>query len=179
MSQKPTTPPQLDEKPMEGVTIRYTLPEDAQAMRQWFEEPGILRWFPCWDPWEIDESVQRWISFSRYRASLTAEMDGKAVGICTLYLQPYRKLVHHCELGIIVSKEMRGKGLGDYLMRSLMKLAKEQFSIEWLSLQVYTDNPAIRLYQRLGFEEYGRQDCWIKELDGSYVGRIYMQRRVE
>lgn len=158
------------------VIIRYTKPEDATEMRKWFEEKKVLQWFPCLDAWEIDDSVQRWVSFYRYRCSLSAEINGKAVGICTLYLQPYRRLMHQCEFGIIVDRNHRGKGIGEKLLRSLMKMAKEKFQIEDLCLQVYYGNPAVRLYERLGFVEYGRQDHWIKEPNGDYIGRIFMQR---
>ena len=57
-----------------------------------------------------------------------------------------------------------------------MSLAKDTFKIEILHLQVYSENPAIRLYSRMGFEKFGEQTKWIKELDGSYTGRIFMER---
>jgi putative acetyltransferase len=57
-----------------------------------------------------------------------------------------------------------------------MALAKETFKIELLHLQVYAGNPATRLYSRLGFKEFGRQNEWIKELDGTYTARIFMER---
>ena len=44
-----------------------------------------------------------------------------------------------------------------------MHLAKDQFRIELLHLQVYSENPAIHLYERMGFKEFGRQIAWIKE----------------
>jgi len=57
-----------------------------------------------------------------------------------------------------------------------MHLAKDKFRIELLHLQVYAENPAVRLYQRLGFTEFGRQNQWIKEIDGTYTGRVFMER---
>lgn len=158
-----------------GLEIRYTEPGDAKYLRQWFNEKEILKWFPMAEEPEIEDSVQRWISFYRYKCSLTAVLNGIPVGLATLYLQPYRKLAHQCEFGIIVSKECRNKGIGAKLIQSLMHLAKEQFRIELLQLQVYTDNPAINLYKRFGFREFGRQSHWIKD-HGEYVGRIFMER---
>jgi putative acetyltransferase len=70
---------------------------------------------------------------------------------------------------------MRNKGIGSFLMRSMMRLAKEQFHLEPIHLQVYAENPAMRLYKRFGFREFGRQTHWIKEED-RYVGRIFMER---
>jgi ribosomal protein S18 acetylase RimI-like enzyme len=46
-------------------------------------------------------------------------------------------------------------------------------------LQVYQDNPAMRLYQRFGFKEFGMQKKWIKETRDNgeieYVGRVFME----
>ena len=109
---------------------------------------------------------------------IQAVKEGVPVGLTTLYLQPYRKLAHQCEFGIIIGPEHRGQGIGSLLLSSLMTLAKDTFKIELLHLQVYSENPAIRLYSRFGFKEFGRQDKWIKELDGSYTGRIFMERKL-
>jgi RimJ/RimL family protein N-acetyltransferase len=162
-------------KPIEGFDVRYTIPEDAEYLAQWFSEPGILRWFPMTEPPEIDDSVKRWISFSKYNCSITGLIDGVPCGIATLYLQPYRKLIHQCEFGIIVGTGYRGKGIGTHLMRNLMNLAKNYFKIEVLHLQVYAENPAIHLYYRFGFREFGRQTHWLKD-DGVYSGRVFMER---
>jgi putative acetyltransferase len=164
-----------DELP--GFDIRYTEMSDAKYLREWLDEKEILKWFPMADDPEIDDSVQRWIGFCRYRCSLTATVDGVPCGIATLYLQPYKKLAHQCEFGIIVANGFRGKGIGARLIKNLMHLGKQQFNIELLQLQVYTDNPAMNLYRRLGFREFGRQSHWIKD-NGQYRGRVFMERFV-
>lgn len=167
--------PGQDETPLE---IRYSDLADGKYLKQWLLEPSIARWFPVHDMPEIDDAVARWIGFSRYKCSLTAVKNGEPCGIATLYLQPYRKLAHQCEFGIIVSKEQRGKGIGTELIRNLIHLAKENFHIELLHLQVYIENPAINLYKRMGFVEFGRQTHWIKEVDGTYTGRVFMEKNL-
>lgn len=161
--------------PTADVDLRYTEPSDAKYLKQWLMEPGILRWFPMYDEVEIDHAVTHWIAFSKYKCSLTAVKNGVPCGLTSLYLQPYRKLAHQCELGIIVDGNCRGGGIGTLLLRNLMHLAKNNFNIELLHLQVYSENPAIRLYHRMGFREFGRQSHWIKD-DGVYVGRVFMER---
>lgn len=157
------------------IQIRYTEPDDGKYLREWLMEPGVSRWFPMHDQVEIDDAVARWISFSRYKCSLTAVIDGLPVGLTTLYLQPYKKLAHQCEFGIIVGGNNRAQGVGSQLLSALMQLAKENFRIELLHLTVYAENPAMRLYRRFGFREFGRQSHWIKD-DGVYVARVFMER---
>jgi len=158
-----------------NVELRYTIPEDAEPLRLWLEEPGILRGFPMQDPPEVEDSVKHWIGFSKYKSSLTATIDGKPVGLATLCLMPYRKLAHQCLVSIIVSKEVRNQGVGTLLMNNLIHLAKDYFGIEVLYLEVYEGNPAISLYRRFGFREVGFQKHFMKE-ESEYVGKIVMER---
>ncbi len=166
----------MSQKDDTSLEIRYSDLSEGRYLKQWLTEPSIGRWFPVCDAVEIDDAVHRWIGFSRYKCSLTAFKNGEPCGIATLYLQPYRKLAHQCEFGIIVGDGYRGQGVGSELLKNLMHLAKDQFRIELLHLQVYQDNPAMNLYTRLGFTEFGRQTRWIKELDGSYTGRVFMEK---
>jgi RimJ/RimL family protein N-acetyltransferase len=158
------------------IDIRYTDLSDGRYLKQWLLDPTIGRWFPVHDEAEIDDAVHRWVGFSRYKCSLTAVKNGEPCGLATLYLQPYRKLAHQCEFGIIVGKGYRGQGIGTSLLKNLIHLASDKFKIELLHLQVYSENPAIRLYERFGFKEFGRQNHWIKESDGSYTGRVFMEK---
>ncbi len=158
-----------------GIEIRYTELGDAKYLKEWLIDPSVRLWFPMMDEVEIEDAVMRWIAFYRYKCSLTVVKDGLPCGIATLYLQPYRKLAHQCEFGIIIGTGHRNMGIGSYLMSSTMHLAKEKFKIEILHLQVYAENPAINLYKRFGFKEFGRQNAWSKE-ENQYVGRVFMER---
>ena len=163
----------------EEVDIRYTQESDAAHIKQWLLEPGVLRWFPMYNDLEVEDAAVRWAGFSKFNCSLTAFDVASSVpcGIVTLYLQPYKKVAHHCEFGIIVAGGYRGQGVGSMLLKNAINLAKNKFNIELLSLQVYEENPAIRLYTRFGFKEYGRQTHWIKE-DKGYRARIFMEHHI-
>ncbi len=156
--------------------IRYTVPEDAIPLKEWFQETAILRWFPMQEPAELDDSVARWVGFHKWKCSLTGVIDGEPCGMATLWLQPYKKVSHQCQFGIVVDGKHRGKSIGSALLNNLMHLAKSKFRIELIHLEVYVGNPALSLYKRFGFKEFGRQEAWIKEDNGDYLGRIFMER---
>ena len=159
------------------LTFRFTQPEDGPYLAKWLEEPAILRWFPMCDLREIDDAVRVWMSYAKIQAGLTALWDGQVCGLANLYIQPFKKLAHTCLFAILVQKEYRSKGVGKWLMEELIQLARSKFHIEVLHLEVYESNPAKRLYERLGFQEYGRQERFIKE-DKGYLAKIFMQKEL-
>lgn len=162
-----------------NLSMRYTIVKDGNALTEWFHEDEILDWFPiAKTQHDIDAAVKFWIDYSKLNSSLTAEIDGCPCGLATLFLQPYAKVAHQSEIGIIVNKEWRGKGVGTILLGNLEQLAKDNFNLEFLHLQVYEKNPAISLYKRLGFIEFGRHETWIKEKNGKYRECLFMSCKI-
>jgi ribosomal protein S18 acetylase RimI-like enzyme len=155
--------------------IRPTQLHEDVYLKKWLSEPGVLRWFPMAEEREVDDAVRLWIAYSNIGACLTAESNGIPCGMATLYVQNNKKLAHQCLLSIIVSEFYRGRGVGGALIRELVELAKKKFSIELLHLEVYEGNPAIHLYQREGFVEYGIQKDFIKD-QNEYIAKIFMQK---
>ena len=71
------------------------------------------------------------------------------------------------ELGMAVLPEYRGRGVGSGLLRQLLKSAGAVYRSVCLS--VSADNPALRLYERAGFErarECGASLTMVKRLSG-------------
>jgi putative acetyltransferase len=159
------------------IEIRPAVPEEASYLNNWLTDPSILRWFPMTDAREIDDAVRIWMSYSKYQACFTAYVDDVPVGMSTLYLQPYQKFAHQCLFAIIVDEKHRNQGIGKALLERMIEAAKNQFNIEILHLEVYEGNPAIRLYERMGFREFGRQPKFIK-INGEYLDKIMMQKEL-
>ncbi len=59
------------------------------------------------------------------------------------------------EVSIAVAEVIRGQGVGTALLAALIERAGHE-NVRALSLSVEVDNPAVRLYQRLGFTRTGR-----------------------
>jgi GNAT superfamily N-acetyltransferase len=67
---------------------------------------------------------------------------------------------HIPELAIGVKQEARNRGVGRLLLQELLAEAGRQ-GISQISLSVEVENPALRLYERLGFEKIGRKgNAW-------------------
>ena len=159
------------------LTIRPTVMDDASFLTEWLRDEKILCWFPMTsEPRELDDSVRVWMSYAKMGAGLTALWDGKPCGMSNLYLQTYKKLKHQCLFALVVEESMRGKGIGARLLTETETLAKEKFQIEILHLEVYQENPAIRLYERAGFDRYGEEIYFIKKKEGGYRSKIMMQK---
>ena len=162
----------MDNGPLE---IRFGEELDQKYLEEWLLQPGVLQWFPLTDWREIEDAARIWMSYSKQDAVLTAVWEGVPCGIANLYLQPYKKLAHQSLFAIIVDEKYRGKGIGTKLLQELISLAKERFKLELIHLEVYEGNPAIRLYERLGFQQYGMQKKFVKD-QGQYLNKILMQK---
>lgn len=159
------------------ITIRDAIDSDQKCLVDWLSQKDVLRWFPLADQREIEDAARIWLSYSKLGAVLTALWDGEPCGIANLYIQPFKKLSHQCLFAIIVDEKVRGKGVGTKLLGALIHLAKDKFGIEILHLEVYEGNPAIGLYEKYGFAEYGRQKHFVKE-ESKYLTKILMQKRL-
>lgn len=162
---------------MTKILIREARSDDEPLLVSWLSQEGVLKWFPLTDLREIEDAAKIWLSYCKQNAVLTAECDGVPCGIANLYIQPFKKFSHQCLFAIIVDENFRGRGVGTKLIESLEILAKERFDLKILHLEVYEENPAINLYRKLGFEEFGKQRRFIKEESG-YRSKIFMQKRL-
>ena len=97
--------------------------------------------------------------------ALVAEIDSHAVGLCEVgRMQPGSDLSHRGGLGISVSKDHRGKGVGTALMRETLQRCKGRFEI--IELTVLTTNQAAKkLYTKFGFKAFGMLPRSVKRGD--------------
>ena len=84
---------------------------------------------------------------------IVAEYDGQIVGSAwTRIITAYGHIDNKTpELAISVLPNWRGQGIGSKMMISLFELLRER-GYQQTSLSVQKDNPAVRFYERLGYE---------------------------
>lgn len=101
---------------------------------------------------------------------LIAEIHHQITGLLFFVGGSKKKNAHTGELGVSVSPEFQGLGIGRQLMVSLIEWAENNPAIEKIFLNVFaTNDRAIRLYRNLGFTEEGRFIKAVKQPDGEYV----------
>lgn len=89
---------------------------------------------------------------------LVAECDNKIVGTTGIDLDKGQKS-HIGNFGITIRNGYRGIGLGKYLMKEILKLAKKELKSKpkIIRLSVFSTNkPAINLYKKYGFKQAAR-----------------------
>jgi putative acetyltransferase len=161
---------------MHEINIRLATPDDEKYLIEWLKDDDVLKWFPMCNEREILDATRVWISYTKYNSVIMAEINGHPCGIANLYIQSSQKLKHQCLFAIIVDKQYRQMGVGTKLIKELIKMAKEKFNIEILHLEVYDGNPAMALYEKLGFKIYGFHKRFLKEAPGKYRGKYFMQQ---
>jgi GNAT superfamily N-acetyltransferase len=113
-------------------------------------------------PFTLDEAAFRFMSTTwddDLDASRVAVVEGAPAGICKLAIRGSQGWI----AGIGVAMPHRGKGLGEALMRGVIDEARSR-GIGDLWLEVLVQNePAIRLYEKLGFEKVRDLEVWTLE----------------
>lgn len=141
---------------LDGVTLRAVEERDLEflyrvyaASREW--EMAVVPWGEA--DGEAFLRAQFRLQHAHYQAHYpNARFDvicGHGAPIGRLYVAPMEHEVRLMDIALL--PEQRGRGIGGALIRDVMSEAKRNG--RFVSLHVEPDNPARRLYARLGFVE--------------------------
>jgi RimJ/RimL family protein N-acetyltransferase len=108
-------------------------------------------------------------------ASFGVFHDSELVGIAGLLIREGQKEAHKGLLvGMYVRPSARKAGVGRRLVETILEFAGDR--VELIQLSVVSDNEqARRLYERLGFLEYGIEKKALKQ-DGRYYDEVLMAK---
>lgn len=87
---------------------------------------------------------------------LLVEINGKIVGNAAVELHKESAKKHVGVFGIMLRKEVRGKGIGEKLLRCVMEEARKVLKVKIITLEVMKSNTvAQHLYKKSGFKVIG------------------------
>lgn len=130
--------------------------EFARSMGDSAVYPGLMQL-----PFPSDEMWQARLADNNSPAKsndlhLVAERDGRLCGSAGLHMTPVLRRRHVGHLGISVSAESHGQGVGTALMAALCDYADQWAQILRIELTVFADNErAVGLYRKFGFVHEG------------------------
>ena len=106
---------------------------------------------------------------------LVAEDEGRIVGHAFLQPMELRAVSHVFRLTIVVHPGHWRRGIGTLLMKALARWATDAPAVHKIELIVRsTNDPAKRLYAKLGFTEEGRFRDRIRLADGRFIDDVTM-----
>jgi RimJ/RimL family protein N-acetyltransferase len=167
-----------------GVVIRPAEPGDSTALvelgRAVGSEPG--RWLITTDDWRTPADERRYLKALRrydHAAVFVAETGGgEIVGRLSLARDQHPASTHVADLGLMVAASHRRRGIGWALLDAAVEWARAR-GISKLELHVFPHNePALRLYEKFGFEREGYRKRHYRRRDG-FVDAILMAYRVD
>ncbi|MEW7973272.1 MAG: GNAT family N-acetyltransferase [Candidatus Thiodiazotropha endolucinida] len=125
------------------------------------------------------EAQKLWVVMPQEIYVATAE-DGEILG--TYYIKPNQPGLgsHVCNCGYIVSANARGKGVASRMCEHSQQVAVDVgFRAMQFNLVVSTNEGAIRLWKKLGFQVIGTLPKAFKSKSAGYVDALVMYKEIK
>lgn len=168
-----------------GYVIRYPQPRDAASMCDYINALSQEKTFILFQGEEIElEFEEKYLQGQLEKiesgalVQLLVVADDSVIGVSEIGLKG-RVENHVGDFGISVARDWRGLGIGAKLMQVVLEEAKAHLAtLEIVTLSVFDNNQtALRMYQRFGFQEFGRLPRGIIHR-GEYVDHVHMYKAV-
>ncbi len=100
-----------------------------------------------------------------------AHVDAAPLGFALV-----RSVLDECELLLLAVEPLwRGRGVGEQLLNDSLRTARRR-GITSMNLEVRSTNPAIRLYEKLGFEFVHRRPGYYRGNDGQLYDALSFRK---
>ena len=150
------------------MTIREYTPGDLPDMiRIWNEviEDGIA--FPQEETLNVESGAEFFAEQSK--SAVAVDTDGKIYGLYILHPNNVGRCGHICNASYAVSREIRGRHIGEKPMLDCIESAKTLgFRILQFNAVVESNVHARHLYERIGFTQLGTIPGGFRMKDGHY-----------
>ena len=167
------------------VLLRSPRPgEDAAALIDFMKVTGAETPYLMYEVGEFSFTVEKETAFLQNKVDsdsemmIVAEVDGHIAGNCAFKGKTTQRVRHRCDLAIALYQKYCSLGIGTALLTALLDEAKRH-GYEQAELGVIATNErAIGLYKKLGFEIYGTWPRELKYADGTYADAHLMVKRL-
>ena len=145
---------------MNEFTIRRATPADAAELVALARAVGAEpeRWLITASDWRGVSEERRYLRSIRrspHAAVFVAEASEGIVARLSVARDPHPASAHVADLGLMVARSHRGRGIGRALLEQAADWAR-RVGVSKLELHVFPHNePAIALYESFGFEREG------------------------
>jgi len=159
-----------------AVLVRAAEPRDAESIIAHVNEVGAEQVYIMTEKLRMtaDEEAEMLRHIDQRRTLfLVAVADSKVVASADIQRGRESKNAHTASLGLALSKEVRGLGLGKAIMEDLLRWARSE-QVRKVTLGVFATNaPALALYRDFGFVEEARLKGQVV-LNGTAVDEVLM-----
>jgi L-amino acid N-acyltransferase YncA len=169
------------------VILDQMRPEESETVRVMLNEvvlEGVS--YPQAEPLTPDAFASYWLkgdAFVVRLASQESDPDAPPMPIVgAFYLKPNfpGRCDHICNAGFIVVPEMRGQGLGRMMGEAMLELARDRgYRAVMYNLVFATNEPSLKLWASMGFQEIGRIPEGAHLPDGQYVDAVMLYRSLK
>ena len=166
-----------------GITcqIRSSVKEDAEKFMEYRKTTNSETDFLIRYPEEVNFSIEQAEKFLKEYSEdekallIFVFLNGEIAGSISLRgVSNMMKLKHRANFGVMVRKKYWNLGIGNLLITRMLQIAKDT-GYEQVELGVFENNEnAIRIYKKIGFEEWGRVHRAFKLKNGNYYDEIIM-----
>ena len=150
------------------ITLRALEPTDLDMLYRWENDTALWVVSDTIAPysrkalWQyLQENTGDIYAQRQLRLIITLTSDGTAVG--TVDFLNFDPLNNRAELGLFITKEMRGKGLGRQSLEVITTYAREHIGLKQIYVYISNDNRVcLKLFEDFGYRRVGVIQSWVK-----------------
>lgn len=121
---------------------------------------------------------EEWNS-SEYDFALVCLVDGKVAGNCQIRFNRNLKTKHRASIGIALTKEYWGLGIGTQMFEAMIEIAKSKPEVTQIELEFIEGNGRARaLYEKMGFRIVAVHPNFIRLKNGKLLNEYLMVKEL-